>query len=84
VGKGLTKIRRGTKVAALTLVLGGDLTLAHVMPELSRELALTIAPSGSVHLIGLGAPPLEVAKWLESLRNVVGPAVVVGARFSVS
>jgi len=84
VAKGLSKIRRGAEVGTLTLVLGGDLTLGGVMPELSRDLASAIAPSGSVNLVGMGAPQVELVRWMESLRTTVGPAVVVEARFSAS
>jgi hypothetical protein len=82
VAKCLARIRQGAEVAALTLVLGGDPTLAGLLPELSRDLASAIAPSGSVTLIGLGASQLELVQWLESLRTLVEPSVVVGAHFT--
>jgi hypothetical protein len=82
VAKGLSRIRRSAEVATLTLVLGGDPTLAGLLPELSRDLASAVAPSGSVTLIGIGASQLELMQWLQSLRSLVEPSVVIGARFT--
>jgi hypothetical protein len=84
VVKCLGKIGRGAEVATLTLVLGGDPGIARVLPELSRELAAAVAPSGAVQLVGAGASQTEVVRWLASLRDLVEPSVVVDAQFSPS
>jgi hypothetical protein len=80
--KHLNKIRRGAEVAALTLVLGGDASLSGLMPELGRDLASSVAPAGSLTLVGIGASQLQVVEWLEQLRNLVDPSVALGAWFT--
>jgi hypothetical protein len=79
--KHLTKIRRGAEVAALTLVLGGEPSFGGLIAELGRDLASTVAPAGSLTLVGIGASQLQVVEWLELLRNFADPSVALGAWF---
>jgi hypothetical protein len=82
--KHLAKIRRGAEVAALTLVLG-DPAFSSLLPELGLDfgldLASTIAPMGSLTLVGLGASQAQVVAWFELLRTVLDPSVALGAWF---
>jgi hypothetical protein len=83
--KRLAKIRRGAEVAALTLVLGGDPAFSCLLPELGLDfgldLASTIAPMGSLTLVGLGSSQTQVVEWFELLRTLLDPSVALGAWF---
>jgi hypothetical protein len=82
--KHLAKIRRGAEVTALTLVLG-DPAVSCLLPELGLnfglDLASTIAPMGSLTLVGLGASQTQVVEWFELLRTLLDPSVALGAWF---
>jgi len=81
VEKYLTKIRRSAEVAALTLVIGGDATVGVMLPELGRDLAAALAPTGSLTLLGLGASQTAVVESFEVMRQLVPPSVTLDAWF---
>lgn len=83
VSKYLVKVRRSAEVVALTLVIGGDVTLCGMLPELGQDLAAALAPTGSLTLVGVGASQTEVVESFEVLRQLVPPSVTLDAWFGV-
>lgn len=81
VSKRLALIRRGTKLAALTLVLGDDDALEGAWSELTRELALSVAPAGIITVVGAGAPQEAILECVERLRQLVEPTVTLEVSF---
>lgn len=81
VSKRLALIRRGTKLAALTLVLGDDDALDGAWSELTRELALSVAPAGIITVVGAGAPQEAILECVERLQQRVEPTVTLEVSF---
>ena len=81
VSRYLTKIRRSAEVVAMTLVLGGDAAIGDMLPELGRDLAEALAPTGSLTLVGAGASQIELVESFEVLRGLVAPSVTLDAWF---
>lgn len=80
----LNKVKRGARLAALTLVLGGGPELGHCSAALGSHLASAIAPSGSLKLMASGASASEMVKWFELLRCALAPSVKLEAWFPSS
>jgi hypothetical protein len=81
VSRYLSKIRLSAEVAALTLVLGGDASIAG-LPEFGQDLAAALAPTGSLTLVGVGASQSHVVQSFELLRQLVPPSVSLDAWFA--
>lgn len=77
----LAKIRRSAEVVALTLVIGSDVSARGLLPELGRDLAAALAPTGSLTLVGVGASQTDVVESFEMLRQLIAPSVTLDAWF---
>jgi len=80
VSRYLQRLRRRAKVVAMTLVLGPEGTLTH-LPQLGRALALVLAPTASLTLVGAGASHDAVVESFEVLRQLVAPSVSLDVWF---
>jgi hypothetical protein len=76
VSEYLQRLQRRSKVAAMTLVLGPDGSMSH-LPQLGRAMALVLAPTASLTLVGAGASHAAVIESFEVLRQLVAPSVSV-------
>jgi hypothetical protein len=79
--KRLSSIRHGAEVLGLTLVLGSDPSFSPQVPKLNRELASSVSPTGFITLVGIGGCQRELCEYLESLRMLVHPTVMLGMSF---
>ena len=80
VSEYLQRLQRRAKVVAMTLVLGADGTTTH-LPQLGRAVALVLAPSASLTLVGAGASHDAVVESFEMVRQLVAPSVSLDVWF---
>jgi hypothetical protein len=76
----LQRLRRRSEVVSMTLVLGADGTPVHIR-QLGHALALVLAPTASLTLIGAGASHEAVVASFEVLRQLVEPSVSLDVWF---
>lgn len=80
VSEYLQRLQRRAKVVAMTLVLGPDGSTTH-LPQLARSLALVLAPTASLTLVGAGASHDAVIESFELLRQMMPPSVSLDVWF---
>ena len=76
----LQRLQRRAEVVAMTLVLGADGSTTH-LPQLGRAVALVLAPTASLTLVGAGASHDAVVESFEMLRQLVAPSVSLDVWF---
>jgi hypothetical protein len=81
VAEYLQRVHGRAKVVAMTLVLAADGT-TH-LPQLGRAMALALAPSASLTLVGAGASHDVVVESFEMLRQLVAPSVSLDVWFGL-
>lgn len=84
VSRYLRRLRRRADVVAMTLVLGRDRSITRLIPQLASDLALVLAPSASLTLVGAGASHADVVASFEVLRQRLAPSVSLDAWFGPS
>jgi hypothetical protein len=78
----MARVTRGAQLATLTLVLGGDPAFSRLLAEIGHELGASIAPTGSLTLMGIGTTQSDLVESVELLRHWVAPSVTLDAWFS--